>query len=322
MQRKEFRTLMGYRALLAAWMVMGATTIVAAQAKPAKAAPAAAASKGATLDRIQRSGTIKFGYRVDARPFSFKDEAGKPAGYSVALCQSVAEAVKAAIAPAPVNVVWVAVAAPDRFNAVQGGQVDLFCGADTETLLRREQVDFSLPIFPSGIGALLRADAPERLKDLLSGKRDNSPQWRASAGQLLQAQVFTVVTGTTAEPWLASKLNGFNLTAKVVKVSGYEVGIQGVADRMANVFFGDRAILLDAAARYSPAGDLVVLDRYFTYEPLALSLARNDAGFRLVVDRAISRFYKTPQFSSAYAIWFGEPGLPTQTFFAWNSLPE
>ena len=40
------------------------------------------------------AGKLTLGYRADARPFSYRDEAGKPAGYSVALCQKIAEQVK------------------------------------------------------------------------------------------------------------------------------------------------------------------------------------------------------------------------------------
>ena len=48
---------------------------------------AAAPSSAATLDQIKESSTITLGYRADARPFSFQDDAGAAAGYSVALCR-------------------------------------------------------------------------------------------------------------------------------------------------------------------------------------------------------------------------------------------
>ena len=40
----------------------------------------------ATLDRIREAGKLNIGYATDARPFSY-EEAGKPTGYSVALCE-------------------------------------------------------------------------------------------------------------------------------------------------------------------------------------------------------------------------------------------
>ena len=52
------------------------------------------------LDQIRQAGRLRLGYRTDARPLSFRDESGNPAGYSVALCQQIAEAIKAATRPA------------------------------------------------------------------------------------------------------------------------------------------------------------------------------------------------------------------------------
>jgi len=292
----------------------------------AGAAPALAQKAGAvpatTLERIKQANKIRFGYREDARPFSYRDAAGNAAGYSVTLCQRVADAVKAELGLATLNAEWVTVPVADRFAAVQQGRVDLFCGADGETLARRKEVSFSIPIFPGGIGALVRKDAPARLKDILSNKPPSNPTWRAQAGQLLQTQVFAVVAGTSAEPWLAGKLKDFNLTAGVRPVDNYQTGLQRVVDRRANVFFGDRAILLDLVANSKNGHELMVLDRYFTYENVALTLARGDEAFRLLVDRTLSRLYPTPEFRALYVQWFGEPGAEALTFYRWNTRPE
>ena len=67
----------------------------------------------------------------------------------------------------------------NAIRVLQQGKVDMFCGADTETLTRRQQVAFSLPVFPGGIGALLRKDAPDRLSEILNQKPQSSPTWRA-----------------------------------------------------------------------------------------------------------------------------------------------
>jgi ABC-type amino acid transport substrate-binding protein len=272
------------------------------------------------LDRIKAAGTIRLGYRADARPFSFADESGSAAGYSVALCNKVVDALKAEVGLATLTVEWVPVTLADRFQAVQQGHVDLVCGAETVTLERRKDVAFSVPIFPGGTGALLRTDAPPRLREVLSERPRTDPTWRGSAGQLLQTQTFSVVTGTTAEPWLARKLGEFKLTAVVTPVDGYAAGIQGVLDRKAHVFFGDRAILLDAAARHPSASKLMVIERLFTYEPVALVLARGDEDFRLAVDRALSGFYASGELNALYVQWFGQADENARNFFRWNAL--
>src|SRR5262245_23592867 len=74
----------------------------------AGAAPAfAQQASGPTLERIKKTGKIRFGYREDARPFSFRDGVGNAAGYSVMLCQKVGDAIKAELGGAALSAEWV-----------------------------------------------------------------------------------------------------------------------------------------------------------------------------------------------------------------------
>jgi polar amino acid transport system substrate-binding protein len=205
---------------------------------------------------------------------------------------------------------------------VREGKVDLLCGADSETLARRKEVAFSIPIFPSGIGAILRIDSPAGLREVLSGEPPSGPIWRGSPAQILQKKTAAVVKGTTSESWVADRLQKLQIDANIAPVDGYDAGIQNVLDRRADVFFGDRPILLEATAGSASGSYLVVLDRLFTSEPLALTLARNDEDFRLVVDRALSRLFRSDDFHDVYMKWFGEPDERALTFFRQTALPE
>jgi ABC-type amino acid transport substrate-binding protein len=51
---------------------------------------AAGPASAATLDQVKQAGKLMLGYRSDATPFSYRDNTGKPAGYTVALCQKIA----------------------------------------------------------------------------------------------------------------------------------------------------------------------------------------------------------------------------------------
>jgi putrescine:ornithine antiporter len=311
------------RAGATAVAIVALATLSIAAPAPAPAPASVSVSAPGTLDRIRTAGRLKVGYRTDAAPLSFRDESGNPTGYSVDLCREIVTAVKLASGVPGFSTEWVPVSAENRFRALQTGEVDLLCGADTVTLARREEVSFSIPVFPGGIGAVLRKDAPARLKEVLGGEKPAyQPMWRASAGALLQAQVFSVVTNTTAATWVSSKLNEFKLTAEVVPVDRYEAGIQRLLERRSNVLFGDRAILMEAAARGRAAEKLFVIDRQFTYEPLALAFARNDENFRLLVDRTLSRLYASGQIGDVYAKWFGEPDEKALSFFRINTVPD
>lgn len=282
------------------------------------AMPAAAG----TLDRVRETGKLTLGYRVDARPFSYQDASGKAIGYSIALCESIGTQVKAELGIPELALEWVPITLDERFQAVARGKIDLMCGADTATLDRRKDVSFSLPIFPGGIAALLRSDAPATLKDVLAGRPPKDPIWRAAPARVLENKTFSVVTGTTSEDWLVRRLNDFQLTANVNRVANYDEGITRVLDRNSDVFFGDRSILLAAAADNPATSDLTVLDKNFSYEYVALTVPKNDDDFRLVVDRALTQTFNSGQFRDLYAKWFGIPDEAALSFFQESAMPD
>jgi putrescine:ornithine antiporter len=298
---------------------------------PARAAGAVAAAVALTLAfaaaallpspahaqaAAKKPGKLALGYYADARPFSYTDESGKPAGYAVELCQQVAGA-------AGVETAWVVVTPESRVAALRDGKVNVLCG-EPDRLSARKDMAFSIPIFQGGVGALLRKDAPPALSQVLSERPGASgPTWRGTpTQQLLQGQTFAVIAGTPAEKLLAERLKEFQLTAKVAPVKDFAEGVRAVLDRKAGVFFSDRSMLLDAAKRLDKAGDLTVLERRFTLAPLALALRRGDEDGRLAVDRALSRAYGTTEFRAVYAKWFGEPDESAAAFFRAVALPE
>ena len=284
---------------------------------------AVAPAQAGTLDRIKQDAKIRLGYRADARPFSYADASGNPAGYSVALCHEIVDALKKELGLAELPVETVKVDAEDRFEAITDGKVDLLCGASTATLERREKVDFSVPIFPGGIGALLSRGAPERLKATLEGREaPYQPRWRASLAQVLEKRTLSAQSGTTAASWLMKKRDQFEVNAEIVEVKSYAEGVERVMSGKTDVLFGDRAILLESAANSAHPGDLVVLSRQYTYEPIALALARNDDDFRLLVDRTLSKLYRSGRIYNTFTKFFGEPDEGTQAFFRYAALPD
>jgi ABC-type amino acid transport substrate-binding protein len=282
------------------------------------------ASSAGTLDRIRQNGKVMLGYRADAQPFSYRDESGNPAGYSVALCQAIADGLKADLGLANLAVEWVPVTIDDRFSAVQQGKVDLLCGAETETLSRRKEVSFSLPIFPSGIGALLAADAPTALQVILErGSVPDKPIWRGSpARTVLEQQTFSVVANTRSVEWLRERADTFDIDARIIPVDSYDAGVQRLINGASDVLFGDRVILLEAAKRNPAAYLLTLLDRRFTNEPVALVLPRGDEDFRLAVDQKLSQTIRSDTFRGLYARWFGDFDQSTARFFRDTVLPD
>lgn len=302
---------------LRVWMAIIAVSFLGAAVVP----PAQAAGK---LARARQAGKLVLGYRTDARPFSYRDESGGAAGYSVELCKRIAAAVKAEPGVSTLSVEWVPVTTEGRFRDLQQGRVDLLCEADSVTLTRRQQASFSMPVFPGGIGVMVRDDSSHRLRQVLAKGEGAGPGllWRASPAQVLVQQTFSAVAGTTAETWLHERRETLNIPATIVPVDTYDAGIDQLLARKSDVFFGERSVLLKVAARSPAARELIVLDRLYTHESLALGLPRDDDEFRLVADRTLSRLFASAEFPALYARWFGEPSAGTLEFFRRNALPE
>ncbi|BCF99859.1 hypothetical protein PPGU19_044280 [Paraburkholderia sp. PGU19] len=287
------------------------------------ATPTAAvqATTGA-LARIKQTHKINVGYLDASSPFVYRDNAGRAVGFLAGMCQGVADQVKSGLGIPELTVNWTQVSFDDRYRALQDHKIDLLCG-DPETLTGRQFISYSVPVYPGGVGALMRTDASRGLKELLSGDiQPHGPIWRASPAQLLNSQTFSAVKGSPTERWLNDRVNEFKLTAHVVYVSSYDEGVRQVLDRKINVFFAERQVLQDAVKRSTAADDLQVLQRRFTIVPVSLGVARDDEDMRLFVDQALSKMYLSGDYRGLFVKWFGEPDEATKTFYRMAVVPE
>ena len=270
-------------------------------------AAALAAEPADTLKKIKDRKTIVLGHRESSWPFSFVDDGGKPAGYSVDLCVKVAEAIGTQLGVSGLPVKWVKVTPEDRVRAVADGTVDLECGSTTATLSRSEQVDFSITTFLDG-GSLLATDASavEGIKDL-AGKR------------------VAVVPGTTTQTALAAALRQYVITPQIVPVKDHAEGLAALERGAADVYASDRVILIGLGRRSAQRSKLSLSPQLFSYEPYGLMLRRGDADFRLAVNRALSRVFRSEDIVRLYEKWFGDMGKPSPALilmFAISAIPE
>ena len=299
-----------------------ATCIVAAVAAAMfSALPAGAA----TLDRIRDTGHIRFGFLTDAPPFSIRADGRAPDGYAVSLCKSVAENLKSELALPGLTIQWVPLEANERLTAIHKGRIDLLCTPMSETLGRRKHASFSLPIFAGGNRAAVRADAPAALRNVLSESRPTKPIWRGTpAATVLESTKLAVVGTTTGETWLNERAKTLQVNANIVRVPDYATALRQLVVGDVDVVFGDRVVMLGAlqALEQKTRSNVVILDRMFTHEHAGLALEYGDDDFRVLVDRALSRTYASPEFAALYSKWLGEFDERARTFFVWNTLPE
>jgi polar amino acid transport system substrate-binding protein len=139
---------------------------------------------------------------------------------------------------------------------------------------------------------------------------------------VLDKKTFAVIKGTTNEDVLKGALQRLQISANITEVDSFEAGVDAVLDRSADVLLGDRSILVETAQSSPQAPDLVVIDRIFTTEPVALPLDRNDEDFRLAVDLGLSKLYRSDRFKDIYRKWFGEPDDAALDYFRAAALPD
>lgn len=81
-----------------------------------------------TLAKLSASKTITLGVRKNAAPFSYIDAAGKPAGFSWALCQAIVQQLSAEL-KTPIAVKFEPVTLGESFDLLKQGRIDLHCGS-------------------------------------------------------------------------------------------------------------------------------------------------------------------------------------------------
>jgi polar amino acid transport system substrate-binding protein/glutamate/aspartate transport system substrate-binding protein len=266
---------------------------------------AAEASAG-TIDLIRKDKAVRIAYREDARPFSYKDSNGQPAGYMVDLCRAVAKKVGQQLNTSSLKIVYVPVTAADRFETIQQNKADLLCEATSATLARRELVDFSIATYVGGTSLMIRRDGPRDLKAMGGHK-------------------IGVLGGTTTEQALRKALKKAGVAAEVQVTKSHAEGLALLDDGTISGYFGERDILT-ALLRDSKAPDkLMVADNYLTIEPYALALPHGDDKFRLAVDRALSHIYLSDEINKIFERSFSAKAKPSQllrTLFLISALPD
>ena len=282
---------------------------------------AAAQAASPALDRIKTAGSINFGY-VEAAPFSSLGGKTEPSGYSIDLCKRVAESVRTKLGLAKLQLKYLPVTPQNVTDMVAKGEVDLLCTPAADTLKWREKVSFSIPVFNGGIGAAVRKDADPTLLRVLKGEAAHSgPTWRATINRGLANHTYAVRAGTVSEDFVRAQIKRLGVIATVVQAQDDTEGLQMLIDHKANAYFSDRTLLEEYASQSKDADKLMVVERNFTEQPVALMMGRNDDDFRLAVDAALSDFYRSPEFRDLYHRYFGPFGEQQSLLFQVYARP-
>ena len=88
----------------------------------------------------------------------------------------------------------------------------------------------------------------------------------------------------------------------------------------------DQIVLIGQVVASREPTRYAIIDEIFSYEPYGFVVRRNDADFRLVVDRAISELYRSGDQADIFYKWIGRLGISVPPVIAamyqLNALPE
>ncbi|MGJ8622486.1 MAG: transporter substrate-binding domain-containing protein [Yoonia sp.] len=247
----------------------------------------------------QNSGSLTFGYRTDAAPFSSLGDGG-PRGYIADICRIVATRLEETNPEyGPIKVVGVTGA--DRFESIKDSRIDVLCGATTVTRERREFMDFSLPLYIDGVTAIVLQSEVAALAEIT----DDATQ-TTELGEIIRATdapIGVLATSTTSE-FLDRIYSAPERDEGLIKT--YETHGDAVEAMIAGeiqVYFASSAIARSIVEEN--AATLYVGDAIYTYEPVAIGLRQQDPYLRLAIDIALSDLILDETVFSLYANYFG-----------------
>jgi len=246
-----------------------------------------------TLENIRKQGVIRLGYVDGAAPFSWADANGEPQGYSVDLCRIVVDGIAEQLKRKELKVRWVKLTLQNRIDAVRKKQVDIECGTATWTFSRQRLVDFSLITFVDGGSILTRVQTDARHIGDFGGKR------------------IAVIGGTTTETALRDSLKRGMIPAEVVLIKGRDEGLELLRQGQVDGLASDRTALIGVVVTRAAGDAFRLLEEDFSIEQYALMLPRNDADFRIAVNRALARLYRSGEIRRVYDRWLGPLGPPS-----------
>jgi ABC-type amino acid transport substrate-binding protein len=261
-----------------------------------------------TLKGIADSGVLRIGYRTDVPPFSFVDQNGGPAGYSVDMCNRIAAAIREQLKLTDLDIKYHVVDLDTRFTTVEKDEVDIVCAATTITLSRQEKVDFTLMTFLTGGSILSRRARPVETTGDLSGK----------SVAVIRAASTAVALGT----YLSESL----IDARVVTVETLDIGMEMLSKGEVDAVAGDQIGLIGKLMQHRDPQSFTMSQDMYSYEPYGLIVKRGDPDFRLAANRALARLYRTGQYKALYNKWFGRSGVRPSpilaAMFQLQALPE
>jgi glutamate/aspartate transport system substrate-binding protein len=265
------------RSMLAAAMVL-LTTAAGAQTGGEGLSP--------TLANIKSTHVVRLGYRESSPPFSFLDQANRPIGYSLELCEAIVDEIGVEVDDSNLRIDYVKVTSDDRIPAVVQNKIDLECGSTTANAERGKQVAFSPLMFVAGTKLMVPKASPISVPNDLKGK------------------TVVVTKGTTNEQAMHAIDKKLTLGLNIVTSPDHEQSYQMLVDGKADAFATDDILLYGLIARHKAQDKFRVTGEYLSYDPYGIMFRKGEPQLNAVVERAFRKLGSNRDLIPLYNKWF------------------
>jgi len=247
---------------------------------------------GETMDKIEKTGKIKVGFREDSIPFAFIDpKVGKQVGFSVDMAGILAENLSKYFGK-KIEIEPITITTKTRIPMVVNGTVDIEMGSTTYTQEREDVVDFSLTFFFSETSFLVAKDSPIKTKKDLTGQRLGGAR------------------GTTNLKAIEDQAAAGEYKPKeIVTTEGHAQGFLALKTGKIDAYATDRSLLEGLRMKDEKPDAWRTVDFAIAYEPYGYLMRENDSDFRDFVNNTILWTIKTGKFYELYDKWMGLKGL-------------
>lgn len=270
----------------------------------AAACCAAGAAESATLRKIRESGVITLGYREAEFPFSYLDQAQRPVGYTMDICDRIVNAVKQRLNMPDLERRYVQVESPTRIPLVSNGTVDLECGVTTNTVEREREVAFTITTFVAESRLVSKKSAPVmRLEDM-------------------RGKVVTSTVGTTSLTHLQELYSTKGLDMTILAAQDDPEAFRLVVTDRAAAYAMDDALLRGTVASQPDPGDYVISSERLSVEPYGIMLTKGDPEFKRLADQVIIGLFSSGDIFKLYRKWFQSPIPPKGVNLAFPIFPS
>jgi glutamate/aspartate transport system substrate-binding protein len=239
-----------------------------------------------TLAAIKNAHVVRLGYRESSPPFSFLDQANRPIGYSLELCEAVVDEIGVEVDDPSLRIDYVKVTSDDRIQAVLQNKIDLECGSTTANAERAKQVAFSPLMFVAGTKLMV----PNA-----SG---------ISSASDLKGKTVVVTKGTTNEQAMHAVDKKQSLGLTIVTGADHEQSYQMLVDGKADAFATDDILLYGLIARHKSQDKFRVVGDYLSYDPYGIMFRKGEPQLTAVVERAFRKLGSNHDLIPLYNKWF------------------